>query len=467
MTRPRTNIGRRSSRSERNYRYQASQSDAHLAREFTNNLQKFGYTACRWCAQKTLTQQRDGPLTCLKCSKDALKFSAVNNMLPSSVPDAVKGLSVVEQMLIARVNVVMRVVQLRACRGQGQLRYRGNIINIEQDVQEIATQLPHTPSSLSILLVRRQGASGYADFRVRRSKVLNALIWLRSNNKWYQHIIIDQAVINTLPQDGDITAQLQSRDESGLDEEQFDDDDVTENALPRIMNERQQAQVEHLLWPQASPTPINEFRTEGFIPMAFPHLFPDGSCDFNDFSRLKTVTLREWAEQMIRHKDDRFAQDPRFRFYLLNMIQRHDACKQGAVFAKRSDIHGNVEQLRSEAWHNPAILQKLMFWSSKVRGSNPYWYQRQQELLALVNRLGAPTLFITLSSADLWWPCLTKHYGIPIEQLNSMSESEIAKLMQKKLSQNPLIADEYFDLRVKEFLRILNKKIKITDFWYR
>src|SRR6184192_3461427 len=122
------------------------------------------------------------------------KFSAENNMDPGEVPDELQDLNEIEKMLIARVFSVMSVYKLRG----GQHGYRGNVINFPQDVQEFTTKLPRDPSSLDVVVIRRQSASNleaFRDFRVRRAKVVHALNWLKENNRYYGDIIIDQEVL--------------------------------------------------------------------------------------------------------------------------------------------------------------------------------------------------------------------------------------------------------------------------------
>lgn len=41
-------------------------------------------------------------------------------------------------------------------------------------------------------------------------------------------------------------------------------------------------------------------------------------------------------------------------------------------------------------------------------GTRPYWRYRLSELLDMESQLGLPTLFVTLSAADLHWPDLIK-----------------------------------------------------------
>ena len=88
----------------------------------------------------------------------------------------------------------------------GQYGYKGHVINLPQEVGSFATSLPRKPSELDIILVRKEGSqNSHHDFRVRKSVVLNALQWLKENNKYYRDITIDQSTLDSLPDDGDMT----------------------------------------------------------------------------------------------------------------------------------------------------------------------------------------------------------------------------------------------------------------------
>src|SRR5277367_2924337 len=136
------------------------------------------------------------------------KFLAENNMDPEEVPEELKNLSEIEEMLIARVFPVMSVYRLRG----GQHGYCGNVINFPQDVEEFANRLSRHPSLLDVLVVRRQSANNsatYRDFKVRQVKVTRALFWLKKNNCYYSDIVIDNEVLQSLPIDGPIDDRLQ------------------------------------------------------------------------------------------------------------------------------------------------------------------------------------------------------------------------------------------------------------------
>ena len=113
-------------------------------------------------------------------------------MDPGSVPLALQGLTQVEEMLISPVMPIMSVYQLPL----GQYGYSGHVINLPQDVASFVRSLPRMPSQLDVVIVRREGAAGsHKDFKVRRSRVLQALQWLMENNPYFGEISLDYAAL--------------------------------------------------------------------------------------------------------------------------------------------------------------------------------------------------------------------------------------------------------------------------------
>ena len=81
-------------------------------------------------------------------------------------------------------------------------------------------------------MIRRQSANdstAFRDFKVRRSKVSNALVWLKANNCYYADIIIDQEILQSLPENDFVAERLpqlqndQSTDDIFADEKLEDD----------------------------------------------------------------------------------------------------------------------------------------------------------------------------------------------------------------------------------------------------
>ena len=69
----------------------------------------------------------------------------------------------------------------------------------------------------------------------------------------------------------------------------------------------------NLNYPTLDNDPINEFTTEDYIACAFPPLFPRGITDFSRTRKIK-VNLDQYIKHLMKYKDKRFIQGPRFRF---------------------------------------------------------------------------------------------------------------------------------------------------------
>ena len=250
---------------------------------------------------------------CRRCfteKKHPKKFSADNNMDPGDVPDELKGLTEIEEMLIAQVFIVMTVYRLRG----GQTGYRGNIINFPQDIKEFTKRLPRHPSTLDVLVIRRQSANdstAFRDFNVRRSKVGNALVWLKAHNRYYEDIVIDEEILQSLPVNGSIADLLPQKitDEISTEEENGEDGIARsfvplpastrreDTAINETLN-RMQTNNAPILWPEIDGFPINEFQTPGYIAKAFPTLYPHGDGDLRS-QRPRDINPAEYFKHLM------------------------------------------------------------------------------------------------------------------------------------------------------------------------
>ncbi|CAG8483324.1 16666_t:CDS:2 [Rhizophagus irregularis] len=190
-----------------------SEADRKLLHEFRTKINSFVNNCCPVCNERFPSIEIISG-QCRRCYYDkntVKKFSADNNMDPGDVPEELRDLTEIEEMLIARIFPIVSVYCLRG----GQYAYRGNVINFPQNVEEFATQLPRNPSSLDVLIVRRKSANSliYKNFTVHRTKVTRALCWLKQNNRYYTDIVIDEEVLQSLPEDGPIDDQLPQIDD--------------------------------------------------------------------------------------------------------------------------------------------------------------------------------------------------------------------------------------------------------------
>ena len=76
-----------------------------------------------------------------------------------------------------------------------------------------------------------------------------------------------------------------------------------------------------VMCPPSGGTPINEFKTEGYISCAFPTLFPTGVADFVA-PRQHAITVGLYFKHLMMYEDSRFAKHSRFCYFALNTEMR-------------------------------------------------------------------------------------------------------------------------------------------------
>eukprot|EP00111_Clytia_hemisphaerica_P020703 TCONS_00061034-protein len=211
---------------------------------------KFSIAQCQTCFESwpikiTSKVNSVNDYICTRCKRDKgtpKKFSADNNMKPSPVPEALKGLTQVEEMLIARAFPVMQVYTRP--RG-GQRAYKGHVLNLPHNVQKIADVLPREPSDIPVMIFKINGKNNTSkELVVRREKILQALLWLTGkndkgepNNFLYSEININMERLQKLPENGfidlpDLHVQMNEKSDIVNDKENEsdeEDEDVSES----------------------------------------------------------------------------------------------------------------------------------------------------------------------------------------------------------------------------------------------
>ncbi|KAK3911389.1 ATP phosphoribosyltransferase [Frankliniella fusca] len=379
-------------------------------------------------------------------------------MDPLDIPHELESLTYIEKQLLSRVHPVISLLRVKKL----QYKYKGQVINFTQDVQEVADSLPYLVKDLSnIVVIKLNNHVRLKDFVIRKDKVLNALLWLKRNNPQYFDLKIDMSALNTLPDDDNVYDELQSiRSEqlsSNLRDKMEEDDDLIGD-----QNNDDCDEITYSSVPDRGKTPLNEFKSPGYISMAFPHLFCYGTADFS-MPKTQKISLNEYIRHLMLYKDGRFAKDERFRYFIMNSEMRWHSLNLGNVYVKKNSIFSKMTiiQLRQYLKENPWLVNQIMHFGSRLRTTSSYWKSRCGELLDMVDQLGTPTIFFTLSSADYHWPDFYRLMGHDVATLSVQERGRL-------LSENPLIADTFFHLRSKFFLEnCFTKHFKVKDMWYR
>ena len=349
-------------------------------------------------------------------------------------------------------------------------------------------RLPPNVAQLPYLIIRKHGAdSTHRDCRVRRRKVLEAITWLKDNNPFYADIQIDYEALHRLPIDGIPSELPRAEDPQPNVREHNAEEDTSQNnddgedsqhshsflPLPQAQQSEQDAiralinGEDPLDWPSNDGDPINEFRTEGLATMAFPTLFPYGKGDPTKKTRLREVSLTEGLKHLIKYVDCSTTgtfSHPRFSYWAPNMKQRHQLLSQARIYLTQNPEDSNLttEELRQMVGQVSAnqLMNRLQRYVAKIQGAKQYWYQRYQELKALITQNEAPNFFFTFSAADNYWPDLHRL----LQEPNNATPS----IRIKAVIDNPHLTDSYFVSRLDEFSNVWLDRVLDTEWkWLR
>ncbi|KAE8739272.1 hypothetical protein FOCC_FOCC015232 [Frankliniella occidentalis] len=321
---------------------------------FNCYLKSLTWFVCPKCHKKKMISHYSKK----KCGPNCDPFFDENDMNPMSVPLELQNLTFIERQLIARIHTVMSLYTFKEC----QYKYSGQVINFSQDVQSVAEKLPHLVSNLNnVVIVKLSENIVLQDFVVRKPVVLAALLWLKANNPNYSDIKIGYANLDSLPIHDNVYDQLQKvetditfpADFENIDDNTTDDSsDITDDEdseinfsytdVPELMDSSLKKSLDNvLIWPSIGKTPVNEFSSPGFISLAFPHLFPYGKADFS-MPRIQKVSLKDYIRHLMLYCDSRFAQDERFRYFIMNSEMRWTALNIGNIYVKKNSFFSKM-----------------------------------------------------------------------------------------------------------------------------
>lgn len=364
----------------------------------------------------------------------------------------------------------------------GQTGYSGHVINFNQRVEEVARVLPHKIALLRNIIVVKSGQlPNIIELNVNKKRVLEALVWLKTNNRFYNDIQIDiNNLADNLIEENEFSAipYLTLQQNSSNSDVDNHSNELIYSDVPNIIinNSRQSVyqafgieltEDNCINWPVRQSSPINEFQTDGFIVQAFPCLFAYGEGDFKQ-ERILSVNLREYFQHLMLYKNRRFSRDPRFRYFAMNMIMRWETIAHSSICVKESVVSNTtIQQLRTNLATDKDYVNNILAYNQGIRTTNAYWYQRSKELLKMVETVAAPTLFFTLSAADLFWPQIYKHIDPDFNRIGK-TENEIKRRNRKLLNENPMEFAYFFQKRAEIFVKkVIVPKFNVTDYWFR
>ena len=445
---------------------------------------------------------------CNKCKKllQQKKIPAAsqfNDMKVAKVPSALRELNTLEERLISKATVFMKMVILP--RG-GQRAVRGQVINFPSDVDGIVSQLPRPPSGEDIVYVQRPDSTtetesqsvelGVRYLRCRYSKVMGALGWLKINNPLYEDVIINGVTEDMFDDEEDSNGSEESEDAHAHNEELQESGvvrlDVLHPNIPAVelLQEENAVQQVHQLQ-RVTATPLSIFQDRHNLEVqAFPTLYPDGVNGFGTPRAVKISPLEYFQVRML-NADSRWACHPAYIFWACNIVEAIKLQSSISIALRMRSFRDpssnrredrrteemrllTAGQLRGRLDDNPHLRENCYSFMRDIRGTQAYWNSVKIQLYAMFRTLGPPTFFITLSADDNNWTDLMvvlskcKGQNLSKEQASALSSSEKRALM----TTNPVVTARHFAHRFqclsREVIKGTGQPIgEVLDFFWR
>lgn len=311
---------------------------------------------------------------CMTCYRQIIeskppKFgstSQINVCTCQNYPDALNDLTLVEEAVIARAHPVISILKLRpagASLSASYQRIRGHAVVLPQNPGPLLTLLPSSSLELhDVIRVVWAGKRPHTEGdirpfgRIRKNKILEALIWLRENNPLYGDIDINHTLLDNwedefvptgivnrvLRCDPDseeregYAANLESDNyenelhsavnDAGLNDSGLlsgclytDADDAREHPTMKLVSavtnyKRGAALSDNVDLPiltyknSGRPIPLNDWENPNYFTSAFPTLFPFGigghlgSCTDGKTAK---ISLQAWGKWALSHHSRR------------------------------------------------------------------------------------------------------------------------------------------------------------------
>jgi len=461
-----------------------------------------GRNICTECynSNEYLKSQRDQNLPIWIDNNDKVHYESPKEL--SSLTDG-------EKLLIQQVNSYVPLVHIK----NGQLGIKGHVVAFPQHIEEVCYQLPRLPSDVTFVKVtqvfkEKEGPNTHQkSFLIRKQKVLDALFWLQKYNIEYKNITIVHSNLDWIKNGKEQQLEAKSIFVEDTERKKYDVGpsksqiyDVEENesleecyglitqqklSIPSSKDNDQTKQILQAInkgdnkasisFPYVESEPVDEFNPSiRLFCKAFPWLFPGGYGDINDFDNKKR-TVNVWMKNLLYFFDGRFARDKMWCFYAQDYQLRQNNTSSGGYFIDGFFKNGpqSLEELKRELRNgNTSWLDQITYFSNRIPGSPAYWRTKKNQVYSWINHHiennhGPPTLFITLSCAEYFWPEVKRLIQERFTIINMQAPSTINNYVQT-VNDYTLIVQELFQKKVMHWLETVGKEVfQIEHYWGR
>ncbi|KAE9529986.1 hypothetical protein AGLY_011448 [Aphis glycines] len=395
--------------------------------------------------------------TCTSCHPHIKKskvppFFIGNGYELNSIPSSVTQSNQIEKQMVSLRLPFMKI--FKCLRSDGQLKIKGNVINVPTDLTKTTSILPRRAENLAAVKMMKVKLKRKSYFKqhyfyqnVRPSLVVSALNDL-IKKPLYKDAEIDK---DWLAHVSETTKSL----ENGLDHNSEGTDDEDTNIEP-INPGTMDTMIENCDFVSFAPgdgmKPLSILIDDHAEEKAFPDLF--GGHPRTNKSPLKNYL--KVVRSKLLNVDRRFASDSSNLFF---------KCKE--------------TQLRKDA-ANPAVPNKMIDNDQgyrmlhNVQNSPSYLAAMRKNVFAMVRQEGQPTLFLTFSPSESTWTDLLKIL-YKLRYSKTLSDDTVLTYAQKSdlIRQDPVVCATYFDHTFRTLFKLIKsknvifKEHSVKHFFYR
>ncbi len=438
---------------------------------------------------------------CNKCymslRRDKIPPNAIINHYSGQIPEALKGLTVIEELLLSQYHLKAKIFKIYGHYYETQLKIIGNVISFQQSFDDLLKILPDTNQLDAIRVIfvgtRLKKKELQRIFKVRQSKVKEALEWLIKHNTLYSLIKINDSELKKLPHDDIPTQLIFDFIDKDLDNEEQNNNLDLINKNDYLSVEAFQAhdfftsviinsnepneqhlndQINDLIYVKRGKIPIQEYNNNKYLLGNYPCLFPFGVGSYTN-PKIDKISFREYILGKMLSTNPNFRENKTFMFCTFNILQRQESRIHRNIFCKRKhfdflkakistlteeslgklklDLNKNISLKTNSIEFK--ILKKVFYGMSKVQGSRSALYDRRQDIYSYMMFFGLPHFWITINPSDTNNPLFFFICGEHITSDFFLEDNY--KNRMKILAKNPFCQALFFDKLYTHFLEDL------------
>ena len=428
------------------------------------------------------------------------KIHVSNGLQLDDIPDSLK-LTELEQQLIAKDIIFMKIKKLPKSRMQAILDRVINVPIQDEDIIKTVTSLPRPRDKAGVVGVRLKRKmdlkNAHIESFVRPHMLIEALKTFKSlGNVHYKDVEIDESFLEKAENETPMETDSDSAN-SDSDSDSFDNDDILDavkigqskrdshtcmvpinpeedivvnDCNTTLYKKLKENGRSHEIAPGENKRPSNWCREKDFDVKAFSILHPTGKYGLN-YDRLVQISCQMYFNQRLLNIDDRFAENMAYLFMAQQFIERR-------ALERQMDISGQRGVVQKDGNSVNVSLKDPFSIFAQIKGTPKYWQKARNELIAKVKVLGPFQVFFTLSCAEMRWSeifvAVLRRKGYKVEYkedakgwngsddtiivngkklwefVDSMAESK-----HELLKDHVFLITRMFDERVKSFIKNL------------